>query len=119
MLIDELNFLAGCILPNAHPTFMWCIEKYFLFSFLLFRATLKAYGSSQARGVKLALELPAYTTAMARQDPSHICGLHHSSQQCGILNPLNGASDQTHILMDTTWVCYCRATTGTPKKYFQ
>ena len=34
-----------------------------------------AYGISQAR-VKLELQLPAYTTATANPDPSHICDLH-------------------------------------------
>ena len=37
-------------------------------------------------GVKLKLQLPAYTTATATPDPSCICDLHHhSSQQCQIL----------------------------------
>ena len=44
-------------------------------------------------GVELELQLPAYTTATAKQDPSHICNLHHSSWQCWILNPLNEARD--------------------------
>ena len=35
------------------------------------------------RGVESELELPAYTTATP--DPSRICDLHHSSQQCWIL----------------------------------
>ena len=29
-------------------------------------------------GVKLELQLPAYTTATATWDPSHICNLFHS-----------------------------------------
>ena len=37
-------------------------------------------------GVKSGLQLLAYTTARAMQDPSHVCHLHHSSQQCQILN---------------------------------
>ena len=37
-------------------------------------------------GVKLELQLPAYTTARATRDPSHACSLHHSSWQCQILN---------------------------------
>ena len=37
-------------------------------------------------------------------DPSLVCNLHHSSQQCWILNPLCKARDQTHILMDTSRV---------------
>ena len=49
-------------------------------------------------GVKLELQLPAYTTATAPLDPSHICDLHCSWQQCLILNRLSEARDQTHTL---------------------
>ena len=66
-------------------------------------------------GVESELWLPAYTTAMATQDPSHICNLHHSSWWHLILNPLSKARDRIHILMDTSQVCYCWAMTGTPK----
>ena len=38
-------------------------------------------------GIKLELQLLAYTTAIATQDPSRVCDLHHSSQQRWILNP--------------------------------
>jgi len=41
--------------------------------------------------VESELQLPAYTTATATQDSSHICSLHHSSQQRQILNPLSKA----------------------------
>ena len=54
--------------------------------------------------VKLELQLPAYSTATAMQDPSHVCDLHHSSWQCWVLNPLSEAGDRTCILMDTSWV---------------
>ena len=37
-------------------------------------------------------------------DLSLVCNLHHSSQQHQILNPLNKARDQTHILKDTSLV---------------
>ena len=56
-------------------------------------------------GVKSELELLAYPTAMGTPDQSHICDLHCSSRQCWILNPLSGVRDQTHILLDTSWVC--------------
>ena len=67
---------------------------FFLFSyFFLFRAALAAYGSSQARlGVDSELQLPAYTTTTAAQDPS-LCYLHCKWQQCRILNPLSEARD--------------------------
>ena len=55
-------------------------------------------------GVKSQLQLPAYTTATAMQDPSHVFDLYHSSQQSRILNPVIKARDQTHVLMDTSWV---------------
>ena len=44
-------------------------------------------------GVKLELQLPAYTTGTATWDPICICDLHHSSQQCWILHPLSKARD--------------------------
>ena len=51
-------------------------------------------------GVKTELQVPAYTIATATPDPN----LHHSLQQCWILNPLSEARDQTRILRDTSWV---------------
>ena len=52
-------------------------------------------------GVELELQLPAYTTATAKRNPSLICELHHSSRQCWILNPLRGMREGTCILVDT------------------
>ena len=42
-------------------------------------------------GVKLELQLPAYTIATAMWDPSHICDLHCSLRQCQIFNLLSEA----------------------------
>ena len=53
-------------------------------------------------GVKSELQLPAYTTATATQDLSHVCDVHGSLQQPWILNPLSEAKDQIRILMDTS-----------------
>ena len=47
-------------------------------------------------GIESELQLLAYTTATGTQDPSHVCNPHH--------NPLGRARDQTHVLMDTSWV---------------
>ena len=63
-------------------------------------------------GVKSELQVPAYTTATP--DPSHVCDLHHSSQQHQILNPLSEAWDQTCNLMGPSRIHFCCATTGTP-----
>ena len=57
-------------------------------------------------GIELELQLPAYTTATATPDLSCICNVHHSSQQCWILNLLSEARDETSQLMDTSWVHY-------------
>ena len=42
---------------------------------------------------ELELQLLAYITAIATPDLSCICNLHHSLQQCQILNPLREARD--------------------------
>ena len=57
-------------------------------------------------GVKLELQLPAYTTATAMLDLSLVCDLYHSSQQHRILNPLSKVRDQTYVLMDTSQICF-------------
>ena len=44
-------------------------------------------------GVESELQLLAYITATAKADLSWICDLHHSSQQCQILNLLSEAKD--------------------------
>ena len=50
-------------------------------------------------GVQSELQLPAYTTATATPDLSHIG--NHSSWQRSILNSLSEARDRTCTLMDT------------------
>ena len=57
-------------------------------------------------GVKSELQVPAYTTATAMWDPSHVFNLHQSPQQCRTLNPLSEARDQTLILTETRQVHY-------------
>ena len=78
-------------------------KNYFFFTFFIFRAHLR-HTEVPRLGVELELQLPAYTSATAKQDPSHICDLHHSSWQCGIPNLLSEAREWTHILMDPSWV---------------
>ena len=67
-------------------------------------------------GVELELQLLAYTiaTATTTWDLSHVCDLHHSSQQYWILNLLSEARDQTCKLMVPGRIHFCCATTGTP-----
>ena len=55
-------------------------------------------------GVKMELQLLAYTTATGTTDLSCIFDLYHSSWHHWILNPLSEARDQTCILTDTSGV---------------
>ena len=77
------------------------------FFFGRFRAIPTTYEVSKL-GVESELKLLAYgtATATAMQDLRHVCDLHRSSQQCWILKPPNKARDLTHILMDTSQVCF-------------
>ena len=63
-------------------------------------------------GVESEPQLPAYATAIATSDPSCICQPTPTPKelQRWILNPLSKAC----VRMDTSWVHYCWATTGTP-----
>ena len=57
-------------------------------------------------GVESELQLPAYTTATATRNPSHICDLHHSSEQHWIPNRVIEARDQICILVDPSRVYF-------------
>ena len=87
-----------------------------LLLFCLFRATPR-HMEVPRRGVTPELQLLVYTTVRVMPDPSHVCDLLRSSQQCQILSPLSGARDWCCVLIDTSWVCYRWATRGTPRSY--
>ena len=78
----------------------------FLFCFV-FRPYLR-HTEVPRLGVEWELQLPAYTTAMAMPDPSHICKLHHSNVRS--FNPLSW----TLVLIDTVRFLIHSAMTGTP-----
>ena len=78
----------------------------FVFVHLFLGAPPSAYGGSQARG-PIGAAAAAYARAIATPDLSHVCDLHHSTHQRQIPDPLNEARDQTHILMDTSRICFC------------
>ena len=63
-------------------------------------------------GVESELQLLAYATDTAMQDPSCICKLHCSWLQCWILNSLGEAKDRTCILMATSQVVKPLSHTG-------
>ena len=65
-----------------------------MFCFLLFSATPMAYGGSQDR-VLIGAAAASLHHSHTRPNLSRMYNLHHSSQQCWILNPLSEARDQT------------------------
>ena len=81
------------------------------FHFFFLRTAPVACGISQARG-----HIRAAGTSLHHSHrnagPSHICDLHHSLQQRQILNPLSKARNQTHILIDTSWILNLLSHTG-------
>ena len=70
------------------------------------------HGNSQARG-RIGATAAGYTTATATWDPSCIYELHHSSQQRQIPDPVSEGRDGTHILMNTSQICFYCTTKGT------
>ena len=88
---------CGCLLTRV--LFSFLIFKFFIY-FLLF-AFLGPY-LQHMEVPRLGVESQlAYNPATAMGEPSHICDLHHSWQQCWILNPLSEARDRTWIVMGT------------------
>ena len=86
----------------------------YFFLFFCFLGLYLQHTEVPSLGVESELQVPAYTTATATQNPIHVCNLHHSSQKRWITDPLSEARDQTRTLMDTSWVCFLCATMGTP-----
>ena len=77
---------------------------FYFFIFFVFLGPHLHHMEVSSLGVESELELLAYTTAIALPDLSHICDLHHSSQQRQIPNPLSKATDRTRILMDASQI---------------
>ena len=69
-------------------------------------------------GIKSELQSSAYATAIAMQDLSCVCDLHHKSWQHQIPDPLSEVRNWTHILTDVSQLCFCCATIGTPWNTF-
>ena len=107
----------GNVCSVLNYVLVWAhLQFYFILFFFL---RLHSWHMEVRRlGVKLELQVPDYTTATARWDPSKVCDLHQSSQHCQILNPLSEARDRTYIFMDTSRVCFQWATMETPHLHF-
>ena len=105
------NFLYNPAAPSLYILKSWHICRY-CFLFLSFWGPYPWHMEVPRLGVQLELLPPAYTPAT---DPSRVCDLHHSSQQCWILSE---ARDGSPNLMVPSWLRFRWATTGTPRYYF-
>ena len=85
------------------------------FFVLLFRASPMLLMEVPRLGVESELQLSAYPTATAMQDPSRVYGPHHSSWQRQILDPLSEAGDRTRNLMVPSQIRFHCATMGTSR----
>ena len=101
----------------SHDICFTALWKFFIFFIVLFGPHLQ-HMEVLRLGVESELQLLAYTIAMAMLDPSHICDLHLSLQQCQILNLLSKARDRTLILIDTSQVLNPLSHNGLSWKFF-
>ena len=99
--------LAGgriCISAVTHTA---AVKKKFFFFFFwsfVFLELHLQHMEVPRLGIELKLQLLAYITATTTQDPSHVCDLYNSSQQCWILNPLSEGRDQIRNFIVTSQV---------------
>ena len=70
------------------------------------------YGGSQARGL-IGATAAGLRHSHSNSGSDSCLRLHHSSQQCWILNPLNKARDRIHSLMVPSWIWFHCTMTGT------
>ena len=103
------------IISYVSPSSLWV---YFFF-FPAFLGLHLQHMEVPRLGDELELQLLAYTKITAMPDPSSVCHRHHSSGQCWILNSLSEARDQTCVLLDTSQIHFCWATTRTPESPFK
>ena len=110
LIINGVEHLHMFICPYSPSIYFlwWVFIQIFCsvcgqsFLFRVFLGPHSLHAEVLRLGVKLELQLPAYTTATATRDPSDICDPHHSLQQHQVLNSLREARDQTCIIMDTS-----------------
>ena len=90
------------------------VDPFFFFFFFCFLGPYPWHVEVRRLVVKSELKLSAYSTAVATQELSHICNLHHSSRQRQIPDTLIETRDQTRILMYTSCIRFSCSTVGPP-----
>ena len=108
---NSLCHTVGTILPFY--LFIYLLSFFFFSGPHLWHLEVPRLGVNRSCSCQLA-----DVTATATTDPSRVCNLHHSSQQCQILNPGSEARDQTRVLMDSSQI-RCHSYTSILKKIFK
>ena len=101
--IYEVNHIKHFVLM-LFVFLLFLLNNLLFFVFFPFLGPLLRHMEVPRLGVQSELKPPAYTRARAKWNLSHVCNLHHSSQQCWILNPLSEARDRTRSLMVPSWI---------------
>ena len=97
---------------SGHMSFL--VFWSFIYLFFCFLWPYPRHMEVPRLGVQSELQQPAYTTATATQNLSHVCDLHHSSRQHQILNRMREARGRTCNPMVSSWIHFHCATTRTP-----
>ena len=117
--INRQCYIDWVFLFSVAKTFnIFSFLFFFFFSLFVFLGPHRRQMDVSRVGALLQLWPPAFATDTATPDPSCICSLHHSLQQCWILNPLSKARDWTSDLMVPSWIHFCCALTGTSSSLF-
>ena len=103
---------------TAHNGLGGTIRNFFFFFFFVFLGLYSWHAEVPRLRVESELQLLACATATATPDQSHVCNLHHSSQQLGILNPLSEARNTTCTPMDASQIHFLWAMMETPAVCF-
>ena len=91
---------------KSKKAFFFKFLNFFFFFFFWFLGLHPWHMEIPRLGIQSELHLLAYTAVRATWDPSHICDIHHSSPQGQIPDSLRRARYGTHILMDTSHICF-------------
>ena len=114
---QHLCILAMCQTLHGDYLFIYLFIYLFNYLFCLVGLNPQQNVGSKARGLIGAIAAGLHHSH-SNTDPSCFCDLHHSSWQHRIADPLSKARDQTPILMDASWSCFCCITSGTPRLFY-